>query len=260
MASTSRSAAPCRCGGRAASRGGADGSPRGLDVDCAGDARVEWGARCARRCHSPPEAKRCGTPQHRLLAAKLAYDEGVNGPLRDEREVGPWRVVPVGRHPIGEAARMVYAHGPHTSFSARAGGLPGVGALAMGGVAFSDYPAEVQVAAGVSMHVPGAWEALASGVLPGALFPLREGETALPVRVGWQVSGSTSPTTVEDAGARRRRATRPPRPGGTRRTRPAGRGTRHGRNRATVGENLRRLVEGLPDRGLMMRTRRPRTV
>ena len=167
MASTSRSAAPCRCGGRAASRGGADGSPRGLDVDCAGDARVEWGARRARRCHSPPEAKRCGTPQHRLLAAKLAYDEGVNGPLRDEREVGPWRVVPVGRHPIGKAARMVYAHGPHTSFSARAGGLPGVGALAMGGVAFSDDPAEVQVAAGVSMHVPGAWEALASGALQG---------------------------------------------------------------------------------------------
>ena len=85
---------------------------------------------------------------------------------------------------------MVYAHGPHTSFSARAGGLPGVGALAMGGVAFSDDPAEVQVAAGVSMHVPGAWEALASGVLPGALFPLPEGETALPVRVGWQVSGT----------------------------------------------------------------------
>ncbi len=125
-----------------------------------------------------------------MLAAKLAYDEGVNGPLRDEREVGPWRVVPVGRHPIGEAARMVYAHGPHTSFSARAEGLPGVGALAMGGVAFSDDPAEVQVATGVSMHVPGAWEALASGVLPGALFPLREGETALPVRVGWQVSGT----------------------------------------------------------------------
>ena len=85
---------------------------------------------------------------------------------------------------------MVYAHGPHTSFSARAGGLPGVGALAMSDVAFSDDPAEVQVAAGVSMHVPGAWEALASGVLLGALFPLPEGETALPVRVGWQVSGT----------------------------------------------------------------------
>ena len=127
------------------------------------------------------------TPQHRLLACRRAYDEGINGPSRDEREVGDWRVVPVGRHPIDGAARMVYALGPHTPFSARVGHHPGAAALVMGGVAFGDDPNEVQIAAGVSMHVPGSWKAIAAGVLPGGLFP-KAGAT-LPVRVGWHVAG-----------------------------------------------------------------------
>ena len=138
------------------------------------------------------------TPQHRMLACKLAYDEGISaaavvtrphcyGLSREEREVGDWRVVSVGRHPIDRTARMVYAHGPHTSFRVRLGGLPAVGGLVMGGVAFSDDPNEVQVAAGVTMHVPGSWEAIAAGVLPGGLFP-KAGAT-LPVRVGWHVAG-----------------------------------------------------------------------
>ena len=57
----------------------------------------------------------------------------------------------------------------------------------MGGVAFSDDPNEVQIDAGVTMHVPGAWDAIAAGVLPWGLFP-KAGAT-LPVRVGWHVAG-----------------------------------------------------------------------